>query len=112
MQRMAKGTAPRAGAFCEDQVKEIAMTGLRKLIAVAVAGGAIASAALVATPAAAFDPVYNDGSRPYWGDYYGGPHFRHHHRYGYSGYAYPDYGPDYEVGSTVVAVCPPGYVLG
>ncbi|MDE3176184.1 MAG: hypothetical protein KGM15_08795 [Pseudomonadota bacterium] len=85
------------------------MTCARKILLSAAAGGAIALAALAATPAAAFDPIYNDGRRPYFGDYYGpGP-------YGYPSYGYGyalGWGPDYETGSVLIPVCPVGYRLG
>ena len=75
------------------------MTCARKIL--------LAAAALAATPAAAFDPIYNDGRRPYFGDYYG--------PYQYSNPGYGNalgWGPDYESGSVLIPVCPVGYRLG
>ena len=88
------------------------MSYARKCLLAAVTLGAIASAGLAATPAAAFDPVYNDGRRPYFGDDYG--RFPYGNTgYGDRGYGYSrDWGSGYESGSVVIAVCPPGYRLG
>ena len=83
------------------------MIHARKFLLAAAAGGAIASAVLAATPAAAFDPIYNDGRRPYFGD-----------DYGQSPYSDPGYGyvrgsgSDYGSGSVLIPVCPAGYRLG
>lgn len=75
-----------------------------------IAAAALGLTALAASPAAAFDPIYNS---PYnsnnWSAY--GPgwgydnSYRHH-----SGYGYGE--PAWESGESLIATCPPGYRLG
>lgn len=87
------------------------MINARKFVFAALAVGAIGFSALAVTPAVAFDPIYNDGRRPYFGDSYGSSPYGS--GYGDRGYRYSrDEGSDYESGSVLIPVCPPGYRLG
>ena len=88
------------------------MTILAKTLTLAASAATFGLAALVVTPAAAFDsPYYDQRSAPVnqgWVDYNDGAYR------GPNGYDRP-YGwdrPAYEVRSGAIAICPPGYHLG